>query len=80
MAESILITPVNVAREHERRIGRDVWRYQVYPMAENAHEAQTFLKTNNFPSRVPLERIGHMVFLLNQAGFHVEFQPLPSRK
>lgn len=80
MPPVVTMAPVNVAREYERVIGRDVWRYRVYPMQETAEAVLTFLDSHGFPSRIPMEKIGHAVFLLNQAGYQVEFQPLPERK
>jgi hypothetical protein len=79
MIRTIVMSPVNVATEHQK-LFRDEWRYQVYHSQPEFQWACGVLEANKFPSRVPLGRLGHLVFLFGMAGYYVEFQPIPQKK
>ena len=79
MPKTVTMVPVNVASESQRRVGIAVWRYQVARLHDD-NEARAFLAMNGFPQRIPQDQLGRLVTIFAQAGFTVEFQPMPSRE
>ncbi len=79
MEKSITFVPVNVSTESQKRVGIAKWLYQPDHTQADWQGVTSFMETNGFPTRVPYDRIGHLTFLLNQAGFQVNFQPMPPR-
>lgn len=80
MPQILRMSPVDVAREHERLIGRNDWRYQVNDTDTTGEWAASFLHTNGFPTRIPLTKLGHLIILMASSGVAVCFDPIPETK
>ena len=89
MPKTVTMVPVNVASESQRRVGIAVWRYQPdYKRVKSEEQSEfmaldglvSFMAMNGFPQRIPQDQLGRLIILLAQAGFTVEFQPMPSRE